>query len=280
MLGVRGNREAHGNLVNRCRCTIICRILTDHELLVLIEGLLHLLYRGIPLDQTCVVSIDVVRVLIERIGTITLQLLLCRDHVVLLEALQEIEAISELIDGVVQLSILYPCLVVLLLHVVGEKDGQIECAACHRIVIITELLLEDRTCCEEVCEALRNIEASLLIGRLVVVEYTAGRSYRNTEYMTIDGHQIHDRRIILGKIEVRKSLDIDETGSIRAELPQPVPVDLEKIRLGVTGDLGCDLILPAGPCAVLGLDLYARVGCHILIEHLKGCVMSGVTAPP
>ena len=199
---------------------------------------------------------------------------------VLLEALQEIEAIRELIDSVVQLAVLYPCLVVLLLHIVSEKDGEIECTAGHRIVIITELLLEDRTCCEEVCEALRNIEAGLLIGCLVIVEYTAGRSYRNTEYMTIDGHQVYEGLIILGKIEIRKGLDIHETGSVRAELPQPVPVDLEEIRLGVAGDLGCDLILPAGPCAVLGLNLYARVGCHILIECLQGCVMSGITAPP
>ena len=199
---------------------------------------------------------------------------------VLLEALQEIEAICELIHSVVQLAVLYPCLVVLLLHIVSEKDGEIECAACHRIVIITELLLEDRTCCEEVCEALRNIEAGLLIGCLVVVEYTAGRSNRDTEYMTIDGHQVYERLIILGKIEVRKGLDIDETCSVRAELPQPVPVDLEEIRLGVTGDLSCDLILPAGPCAVLGLDLHTRIGCHILIERLEGCVMSGITAPP
>ena len=201
---------------------------------------------------------------------------------VVLEGLDEVQAINDLLLAVLALVVLNPGLAVLGLEVEGHQDHAVILTDGQRIVIIAQLLLEGLAGGNQIIIGGGNLlNTGLLEGVHVPVEDTAGHR---------DGHSlqaISNGAGVLGGIAPLAQVDdiavlaqIDELLTRGAVLVQPVPVDLHDIGTLVSGQRGGLLLFPAGPCAVGGGD--GDVGI-LLVESLQSLLvslMAGVAAPP
>ena len=201
---------------------------------------------------------------------------------VVLEGLDEVQAVNDLFLGVLALVVLDPGLAVLGLKVEGHQDHAVILTDGQRIVIIAQLLLKGLAGGDQIIIRGGNLlNAGLLEGVHVPVEDTAGHR---------DGHSLQavgNGAGVLGSIAPLAQVDdvavlaqVDELLARGAVLIQPVPVDLHDIRALISSQCGGLLLFPAGPCAVGGGN--GDVGV-LLVEGLQSLLVSlvaGVAAPP
>ena len=200
----------------------------------------------------------------------------------ILEALDEREALDDLVLGVVELAVNHPVLAVLALEIVHHEDHLVIGAQRERIAVVAQLLGEDRARGHQVRQGLRGLQAGLLEGGLVPVEDAAGHGHRDRQQLAVDGALRERARVKLGQVDdVRDLVQVIELGAaVRiGEGEQPVPVDLVDIEGGVRRKVLAHLVLPAGPGGVGAGHFHAGSlleGVHSSLRRL----VTGVAAPP
>ena len=201
---------------------------------------------------------------------------------VVLEGVDEVQAVNDLFLAVLALVVLDPGLAVLGLKVEGHQDHAVILTNGQGIVIIAQLLLEGLAGGNQVIIGGGNfLDAGLLEGVHVPVEDTAGHGDGHCLQAVCNGAGVLGGIAPLAQVDdVAVVAQIDELLTRGAVLVQPVPVDLHNVRALVSSQCGGLLLFPAGPCAVGGGD--GDVGV-LLVEGLDSLLVSlvaGVTAPP
>ena len=200
------------------------------------------------------------------------------------EALDEVDALGDLVSGVVQGrgGGVCPILAVLGLKVEDHQDHTVVCAEVQGIVIIAQLLLEGLTGIHQVVQSLGNLgDASLIKGGHVPVEDTAGHGdgHALLSVCHVAGSQLGV--IPLGQIKViGDAVQIHEGLAVAGVVVQPVPVDLADILSHAACKLGGHGVLPAGPCSEGGVDGDVAVLSRESLDGVLISVVTGLTAPP
>ena len=283
MLAGGGDGHAHGDL-GEAAVGLVAELdlLADGEAGVVSQSRLVLVGGRIPLEDAGVLAVDPLLRLIDRVEASSDHGRTGGDNVVVLEGLDEVQAINDLFLAVLALVVLDPGLAVLGLEVEGHQDHAVILTDGQRIVIIAQLLLKGLAGGDQIIIRGGNrLDAGLLEGVHVPVEDTAGHR---------DGHSLQavsNGAGVLGGIAPLAQVDdvavlaqVDELLARGAVLIQPVPVDLHDIRALIRSQCGGLLLFPAGPCAVGGGD--GDVGV-LLVESFQSLLVSlvaGVAAPP
>ena len=201
------------------------------------------------------------------------------DDVAVDQALDEVDALGDLVSGVVQGrgGGICPVLAVLGLEVEHHQDHTVVCAQVQGVVIVAQLLLESLTGSHQIVQRLGDLgDASLIKGGHVPVEDTAGHG--DGHALLAVGHiaSVHSSSIPLGQVdELGGGVQIHELAAVGRVVVQPVPVHLADI-LSVACDEGSShLLFPAGPCGEGGL--HGDVGV-LSLESLQSALVSSVTA--
>ena len=206
------------------------------------------------------------------------------DDVAVNQALDEVDALGDLVSGVVQgrSGGICPVLAVLGLKVEDHQDHTVVCAQVQGIIVIAQLLLESLACVHQVVQSLGDLgDASLVEGGHVPEEDTAGHG---------DGHALlyicNIAGTQLGVIPLRQvqilgdAVQVDESLAVCRVVVQPVPVDLADILSHAAGKLGGHGVLPAGPCSEGGVDGDVAVCCGESLQGLLVSVVTRLAAPP
>ena len=283
MLAGLGDGHAHGDL-GEAAVGLVAELdlLTDGEAGVVSQSRLVLGGGRIPLEDAGVLAVDPFLRLIDGVEAGSDHGRTGGDNVVVLEGVDEVQAVNDLFLAVLALVVLDPGLAVLGLEVEGHQDHAVILTDGQRIVIIAQLLLEGLAGGNQIIIRGGNrLDAGLLEGVHVPVEDTAGHR---------DGHclqAVGNDAGVLGGIAPLAQVDdvavlaqIDELLARGAVLVQPVPVDLHDVRTLIGSQRGGLLLLPAGPCAVGGGNGDVGVLLVESFQSLLVSLMAGVTAPP
>ena len=199
------------------------------------------------------------------------------------QALDEVDALSDLVLGVVQGrgGGVCPVLAVLGLEVEDHQDHTVVCAQVQGIVVIAQLLLEGLAGSHQLVQSGGEGDAGLVEGGLVPVEDTAGHGDRHAllSICHIAGSQLG--LIPLSQVQVLgDAVQVDEGLAALRIVVQPVPVDLADILSDAACELGGHGILPAGPCSEGGVDGDGAVLGHESLDGLLIGVVTRLAAPP
>ena len=260
----------------------IGEVVADDEFLTLAQRLFKLARGGIPLEDAGVLAFHPLGVLVQAVRAVAGQGFGGRDDVVVFQALDELEALGDFLGGVVELAVDNPILAVHALHVVDHQDHLVVSAQRQRVVIVAELLSEDRAGGHQVGQRGRGRKAGLLKGGLVPVEDAAGHRHRNGQKLAVDGALGEGLLVELGQVDdVRNLVEVVElAGAVRVgEGVQPVPVDLVHVERRIRSEILAHLVFPAAPRAVGALHVNAGRGLESL-DGLLGRFVTGVAAPP
>ena len=283
MLAGGGDGHAHGDL-GEAAVGLVAELdlLTDGEAGVVSQSRLVLGGGGIPLEDAGVLAVDPFLRLIDGVEACSNHGRTGGDNVVVLEGVDEVQAVNDFFLAVLALVVLDPGLAVLGLEVESHQDHAVILTDGQRIVIIAQLLLEGLAGGDQIIIRGGNrLDAGLLEGVHVPVEDTAGHR---------DGHclqAVGNDAGVLGGIAPLAQVDdvavlaqIDELIARGAVLVQPVPVDLHDVRTLIGSQRGGLLLLPAGPCAVGGGNGDVGVLLVESFQSLLVSLMAGVAAPP
>ena len=201
---------------------------------------------------------------------------------VVFQRLDELKTLGDFLGGVVELAVGNPILAVNALQIVDHQDHLVVSAQRQRIVVVAQLLGEDRAGGHQLFQRDRGRKAGLLKGGLVPVEDTAGHRHRDGQKLAVDGALSERLLVELGQVDdVRNLIEIVElAAAVRVgEGVQPVPVDLVHVEGGIRGEILAHLVFPAAPRAVGALHVNAGRGLESL-DGLLGRFVAGVAAPP
>ena len=206
------------------------------------------------------------------------------DDVAVDQALDEVDALGNLVSGVVQGrgGGICPVLAVLGLEVEHHQDHTVVCAQVQGIVIIAQLLLESLAGCKQIVLSGGDFgDAGLVKGGHVPVEDTAGHGDGHALLCicNIAGTQLCV--VPLGHIQViGDAVQIQEGLAVAGVVVQPVPVDLADILSHAACKLGGHGVFPAGPCSEGGVDGDGGVLSRESLQGLLVSVVAGLAAPP
>ena len=257
-------------------------VIADDELLTLAQRLFKLARGGIPLKDAGVLAFHPLGVLVQAVRAVAGQGFGAGDHVVVFQRLDELKTLGDFLGGVVELAVGNPILAVNALQIVDHQDHLVVSAQRQRIVVLAQLLGEDRAGGHQLFQRDRGRKAGLLKGGLVPVEDTAGHRHRDGQKLAVDGALGKRLLVELGQIDdVRDLIEIVElAAAVRVgEGVQPVPVDLVHVEGGIRGEILAHLVFPAAPRAVGALHVNAGRGLESL-DGLLGRFVAGVAAPP
>ena len=287
MLAGLGDGQTHGDLGEAAVVIAELDLLADGEagLVLLVQSVLILGSGGIPLEDTSHLAGDpLVGLVCSVVAVGAVVGGQAHDDVAIDQALDEVDALGDLVSGVVQGrgGGVCPILAVLGLKVEDHQDHTVVCAQVQRIVVIAQLLLECLACVHQVVQSLGDLgDASLIKGGHVPEEDTAGHSDRHALLCigNVAGCQ-------LGIIPLRQvqiigdAVQVDEGLAVCRVVVQPVPVDLADILSHAAGKLGGHGVLPAGPCSEGGVDGDVAVCCGESLQGLLVSVVTRLAAPP
>src|SRR5699024_6839699 len=172
------------------------------------------------------------------------------DDVVVHQALDEVQALGDLVGSVVQSGggRISPVLAVDRLQIEDHHDHAVVAAQVQGIVVIAQLALESGAGGHQVVQGLGHFgDAGLVEGGHVPVEDTAG--HRNGDGLQHIGDHagVQDVLIPLGQVDVvGHAVQVDEGLTVAGVVVQPVPVDLADVLGHAAGKLGGHGVLPAG----------------------------------
>ena len=200
------------------------------------------------------------------------------------QALDEVDALSDLVLGVVQGrgDGISPVLAVLGLEVEDHQDHTVVCAQVHGVVIVAQLLLECLAGSHQIIQRLGNFgDASLVEGGHVPEEDTAGHGNGHALLAVCNVAGVHGSVIPLGQIqELGNSVQVHELAAVSRVVVQPVPVHLAHILCVASDEGSCHLLFPAGPCGEGGLDGDVGVLSLELLDGVLVSLVTAVAAPP
>ena len=160
----------------------------------------------------------------------------------------------------------------------GQRRVQLGCI--ERIVVLAELLLDDRGGRHELIPGGRQRKAGFLEHRLVQVEDTARD--RNRKPVQLAVHRPGRELFVLPLAQiddVRILTQVGKAVAVLGKLEEPRPVDLHDVGLGAASQLRGDLLgmaVPAGELRLNGVTVLGAAGLDGLLRHL----VAAVSAPP
>ena len=287
MLAGLGDGQAHGHLGEAAVVIAELDLLTDGEasLVLVVQSVLILGSGRIPLQDAGDLTGDPLVGLVSGGRTVVAVVGGQRhDDVVVHQALDEVQALGDLVGGVVQGGGggVSPVLAVDGLQIEDHHDHAVVAAQVQGIVVIAQLALEGSAGGHQVVQGLGHLgDAGLVEGGHVPVEDTA--SHRNGDGLQHIGDHagVQDGLIPLGQVDViGHAVQVDEGLAVAGVVVQPVPVDLADILGHAAGELGGHGVLPAGPCGEGGVDGDVGVGLAESGDGFLVGLVAGLAAPP
>ena len=286
MLAGLGDGQTHGDLGEAAVVIAELDLLAHGEagLVLLVQSVSVLGSGGVPLEAAGQLAGDPLGGLVS--GVVAVGAVVggqAHDDVALDQALDEVDALSDLVGIVVQGGGggVGPVLAVLALEVEHHQDHTVVCAQVQGIVVIAQLLLEGLAGSHQLVQSGGEGDAGLVEGGLVPVEDTAG--HRHGHALLSVGHVAGSQLglIPLSQVEVLgDAVQVDEGLAVLGVVVQPVPVDLADILSDTASELGGHGVLPAGPCSEGGVDGDGAVLSRESLDGLLVSVVTGLAAPP
>ena len=286
MLAGLGDGQTHGDLGEAAVVIAELDLLADGEasLVLLVQSVSVLGSGGVPLKAAGQLAGDPLGGLVS--GVVAVGAIVggqAHDDVALDQALDEVDALSDLVGIVVQGGGggVCPVLAVLALEVEHHQDHTVVCAQVQGIVVIAQLLLEGLAGSHQLVQSGGEGDAGLVEGGLVPVEDTAGHGDRHA--LLGVGHVAGSQLglVPLGQVQiVGDAVQVDEGLAVLGVVVQPVPVDLADILSDAACELGGHGVLPAGPCSEGGVDGDGAVLSRESLDGLLVSVVTGLAAPP
>ena len=287
MLAGLGDGQAHGNLGEAAVVIAELDLLADGEavLVVVIQSGRVLGSSGIPLEDACDLTGDpLVGLVGGGVGVCGVVVLQVHHDVAIDQALDEAQALGDLVLGVVQGrgNGICPVLAVLGLEVEHHQDHTVVSAQVHGIVVSAQLVLESLAGCHQVIQSLGDFgDAGLIKGGHVPEEDTAGHGNGHALLGVCNVAGIHGSLVPLGQIqEVGHGVQVHELAAVSRVVVQPVPVHLAHILCVAGDESGSHLLFPAGPCGEGGLDGDVAVLSLELLDGVLVSLVTAVAAPP
>ena len=281
-----GDGQTHGDLGEAAVVIAELDLLADGEasLVLLVQSVSVLGSGGVPLEAAGQLTGDPLVGLVSSIVAVGAVVGgQAHDDVAIHQALDEVDALGDLVSVVVQGGGggICPVLAVLGLEVEDHQDHTVVCAQVQGIVVIAQLLLEGLAGSHQLVQSGGEGDASLVEGGLVPEEDTAGHGDRHAllSVCHVAGSQLG--LIPLGQVQiVGDAVQVDEGLAALGVVVQPVPVDLADILSDAACELGGHGILPAGPCSEGGVDGDGAVLGHESLDGLLIGVVTRLAAPP
>ena len=229
-----GYCQTHGNLGKAS--VIIAQLyeITNYKFLTrlvsrLFYCLLELVCRGIPLEDTCILTVNPFCILIQRVSHIALNGSDSRDYMSLFQLADKVHTILNLFCSVLNLIVLNPRLVVLGLQIVNQENHAVVLAQSQGIIILVECL-KCSTCIQQRLSIGRDCASNLIEGGLVPVEHTSCHSYRHCHQLAVCLTLLQSSFRELGQIQnISVLAQVCKVCSVVGISFNPVPVDLHYV---------------------------------------------------